>query len=146
MLNETQWTTLEEMTVPLALARGENAAARLGDALQTCGPAGKGDMLLRLARGFTDAELAAGEDALLVGALDDGSLAVRRYAIRRLIEIVQPDARHRMGYRADRAPGIRKDGIAWWNSQLQQGRIRREPPPAESAPPAASRPAARDDE
>ena len=146
MLNETHWTTLEEMTVPLALARGENAAARLGDALQTCGPAGKGDMLLRLARGFTDAELAAGEDALLVGALDDGSLAVRRYAIRRLIEIVQPDARHRMGYRADRAPGIRKDGIAWWNSQLQQGRIRREPPPAESAPPAASRPAARDDE
>ncbi|MEX0671446.1 MAG: hypothetical protein WD060_13425 [Pirellulales bacterium] len=146
MLNETQWTTLEEMTVPLALARGENAAAKFSESLQTYGPAGKGDILLRLARGFTDAELAAGEDAVLVGALDDGSLAVRRYAIRRLIEIVQPDARHRTGYRADRAPGIRKDGIAWWKSQLQQGRIRREPPPAESAPPAASRPAARDDE
>ncbi|MCE9632209.1 MAG: hypothetical protein K8S94_16040 [Planctomycetia bacterium] len=146
MLNETQWTTLEKMTVPLALARGENAAAKLGEALHARGPAGKGDLLARLARGFTDDELAAGDDALLVGALEDGSLAVRRYAIRRLIEIVQPDARHRMEYRADRSSGSRKDGSGWWKAQLESGRIRREPPPAESAPSAASPPAERDDE
>ncbi len=146
MLNEAQWTTLEEMTVPLALARGENAAAKFGEALKKCGPAGKGDLLLRLARGFDDDELAAGGDALLVESLDDGSLAVRRYAIRRLIEIVQPDARHRLGYRADWSPVIRKDGITWWKAQLDQGRIRRGPAPAGSAPPATPPPAEPDDD
>jgi hypothetical protein len=86
------------------------------------------------ARGFSDDELAAGGDALLVGALGDGSLAVRRSAIRRLVEIVQPDERHRSTYRADRPDTLRADGIAWWKTQLEQGRIRRGGEPPAAAP------------
>ena len=136
-LNETQWTTLEQMAVPLALARGENSAAALAEAFRAAGPPGKGDTLMACARGFSDDELAAGGDALLVGALGDGSLAVRRSAIRRLVEIVQPDERHRSTYRADRPDTLRDDGIAWWKTQLEQGRIRRggEPPAAVPATP-----------
>ncbi|MGI9176877.1 MAG: hypothetical protein ACR2IT_03360, partial [Pirellulales bacterium] len=145
-LNESQWTMLEAMTVPLAIARGDNAMAKLGEAFRTHGPAGKGDVLLTLARGFSDQDLAAGGDRFLVDSLDDGSLAVRRYASHRLIEIVQPDERHRTDYRADRPAGLRRDGIAWWRAQLEQGRIRRGPLPAESTPPAASAAGQRDDE
>jgi len=136
-LNETQWTTLEQMAVPLALARGENAAVALAEAFRAAGPPGKGDLLMACARGFSDDELAAGGDALLVGSLADGSLAVRRSAIRRLVEIVQPDERHRSSYRADRPGTLRDDGIAWWKTQLEQGRIRRggEPPAAAPATP-----------
>ena len=129
------------MAVPLAIARGDNAAAKLGAAFRGRGPAGKGDALVSLARGFSDDELAAGGDAALVDALDDGSLAVRRYAIRRLIEIVQPDERHRAAYRADRSATLRRDGIAWWRSQLDQGRVRRGGSTPEPARPAAPPPA-----
>lgn len=136
-LSETQWTRLEQMAVPLAIARGENSAAALAEAFRTGGPQGKRDTLMACARGFSDDELAAGGDALLVESLGDGSLAVRRYAIRRLIEIVQPDERHRSTYRADRPDVLRDDGIAWWKTQLEQGRIRRggEPPAAVPATP-----------
>ena len=136
-LNETQWTTLEQLAVPLALARGENSAAALAEAFAAAGPPGKADFLMACARGFSDDELAAGGDALLVGSLADGSLAVRRSAIRRLVEIVQPDERHRSSYRADRPGTLRDDGIAWWKTQLEQGRIRRggEPPAAAPATP-----------
>jgi hypothetical protein len=125
------------MAVPLALARGENAAVALAEAFRAAGPPGKGDLLMACARGFSDDELAAGGDALLVGSLADGSLAVRRSAIRRLVEIVQPDERHRSSYRADRPGTLRDDGIAWWKTQLEQGRIRRggEPPAAVPATP-----------
>ena len=136
-LSETQWTTLEQMAVPLAIARGENSAAALAAAFREGGPQGKGDTLMACARGFSDDELAAGGDKLLVESLGDGSLAVRRYAIRRLVEIVQPDEKHRSTYRADRPDMLRDDGIAWWKTQLEQGRIRRggEPPAAAPATP-----------
>lgn len=142
-LNETQWTTLEQLAVPLALARGENSAAALAEAFQAAGPPGKGDLLMACARGFSDDELAAGAAAQLVEALGDGSLAVRRFAIRRLIEIVQPDVRHRAVYRADRPATLRDDGIAWWKTQLDQGRIRHGGVPV-AAP--AGAPRGRDDE
>jgi hypothetical protein len=142
-LNETQWTTLEQLAVPLGLARGENSAAALAEAFQAAGPPGKGDLLMACARGFSDEELTAGAAAQLVEALGDGSLAVRRFAIRRLIEIVQPDVRHRAVYRADRPATLRDDGIAWWKTQLDQGRIRRGGVP-EAAPAGALR--GRDDE
>lgn len=142
-LNETQWTTLEQLAVPLALARGENSAAALAEAFQTAGPPGKGDLLMACARGFSDEELAAGAAARLVEALGDGSLAVRRFAIRRLIEIVQPEVRHRAVYRADRPATLRDDGIAWWKTQLDQGRIRHGGVPV-AAP--AGAPRGRDDE
>jgi len=142
-LNETQWTTLAELAVPLALARGENSAAALAEAFQAAGPPGKSDLLMACARGFSDDELAAGAAAQLVEALGDGSLAVRRSAIRRLLEIVQPDVRHRSLYRADRPAALRDDGIAWWKTQLDQGRIRRGGVPAAAA---ANGPPERDDE
>lgn len=124
-LGESQWTSLESLTVPLALARGENSAAALAQAFATRGPAGKAETLLRLARGFSADDLASGGDAFLVESLADGSLAVRRYAIRRLEEIVPADVRRRGGYRADRDGASGAEGIAWWRTQLEQGRIRR---------------------
>jgi hypothetical protein len=136
-LNESQWTALEAQTVPLALGRGEHAAAKLGQAFADRGPAGKADTLLALARGLSDGDLAAGGAAMLVESLDDGSLAVRRYAIRRLVEIVQPEGRNRTTYRADRPALLRRDGTAWWRAQLERGHIRRglpNQPPATSAP------------
>jgi len=142
-LNETQWTTLEQLAVPLALARGENSAAALAEAFAAAGPPGKADFLMDCARGFSDDELAAGAAARLVEGLGDGSLAVRRFAIRRLVEIVQPDVRHRSLYRADRPATLRDDGIAWWKTQLEQGRISRGGVPA--AVPAVA-PRERDDE
>lgn len=144
-LREAQWTTLEQMTVPLAIARGDNSAAALAAAFRSAGPPGKGDLLMTLARGVSDDELAAGADRMLVESLDDGSLAVRRFAIRRLLEIVPGGPRSGVAYRADRPDQMRKDGMPGWRAQLDQGRIRRggvpEPPPrADKAPPA------RDDE
>jgi len=142
-LTETQWTVLEQLAVPLALARGENSAAALAEAFRVAGPQGKGEALMACARGFSDDELAAGGATLLVDSLGDGSLAVRRYAIRRLREIVPPDARHRSLYRADRSDTLRADGIAWWKTQLEQGRIRRGGGPPAAAP---AVPRERDDE
>lgn len=144
-LGEGQWTTLEEMTLPLAIARGDNSAAALQAAFRSAGPAGKGDLLMALARGFSDDELASGADRTLVEALDDGSLAVRRFAIRRLAEIVPSDAPRSVAYRADRPDQLRRDGITWWRTQLEQGRIRRGGEPVR--PSRSDRaPQARDDE
>jgi hypothetical protein len=142
-LTETQWATLEQLAVPLALARGENSAAALAEAFRMAGPEGKGDTLMACARGFSDDDLGAGGAALLVESLGDGSLAVRRYAIRRLLEIVPPDARHRSLYRADHPDTLRADGIAWWKTQLEQGRIRRGGVPPATVP---AVPRERDDE
>jgi hypothetical protein len=99
-----------------------------------------GDTLVALSRGFTDDDLAAGGDATLVAGLDDDSLAVRRYAIRRLLDIVQPEERYRGVYRADRSKTLRRDGIAWWRLQLEQGRVRRGGSTPEPARPAVSPP------
>jgi hypothetical protein len=139
-LSEGQWTTLERIAVPLAIARGDNAAAKLDAAFRARGPAGMGDALVALSRGFTDDDLAAGGDATLVAGLDDDSLAVRRYAIRRLLDIVQPEERYRAVYRADRSKTLRRDGIAWWRLQLEQGRVRRGGSTPEPARPAVSPP------
>ena len=124
-VNEGQWTILEAMTVPLALARGENAARAFAAAVEAHAPPGKAAAILALARGFSDADLAAGADAMLVESLDDGSLVVRRYAGRRLTEIVRPEGRHRTAYRADHPPGLRKEAVNWWRSRLEQGDIHR---------------------
>ena len=139
-LSESQWTTLERMAVPLAIARGDNAAVKLDAAFRARGPGGMGDALVALSRGFTDNDLAAGGDATLVAGLDDDSLAVRRYAIRRLLDIVQPEERYRTIYRADRSKMLRRDGIAWWRLQLEQGRVRRGGSTLEPARPAVSPP------
>jgi hypothetical protein len=136
-LTEGQWTTLEAMTVPLALARGENAARAFEAAVEAHAPAGKAAAVLMLARGLHGADLAAGGDAMLVEALADESLVMRRYAVRRLLEIVEPEGRQRGAYRADHPAGLRKEAIEWWRSRLEQGQIRRG---GEAAGPSAAAP------
>jgi hypothetical protein len=134
-LSETQWTTLENLTVPLALARGVNAAAKLGQAFEKLGPAGSGKSLLAMARGFSAAELADGGDARLVEALSAKELVVRRYAIRSLLDTLPAADRDRFAYRADRKPDLNREAIAWWKSRLDQGRIRRDAPAGAAAAP-----------
>ncbi len=124
-LEDRQWSRLVDMTVPLALARGANAAARLGQAFETRGPAGKGAELFAIARGFDDATLEASGAAQLVAALDAPELVVRRFAIRGLLEVVQPAEADRARYRPDRSQDLRRESVAWWRKQLADGRIRR---------------------
>ena len=130
-LEDRQWSRLVDMTVPLALARGANAAARLGQAFEARGPAGKGAELFAIARGFDDAALADGGDARLVAALDAPELVMRRFAIRTLLEVVQPGEADRGRYRPDRSQELRRESVAWWRKQLADGRIRR---PAAAGP------------
>jgi hypothetical protein len=124
-----QWSKLESLTVPLALARGANAAARLAKAFAEHGPAGSGESLARLARGFSPADLAAGADAWLVDALEDPQLVVRRYAFQRLTELANPPAVDRLRYRPDGRPEQRREGVAWWREAVEQGRLRAALPP-----------------
>lgn len=124
-LEQRQWATLEAATVPLALARGAKAAARLRTAFENRGPHGKAEELFAMARGFSDTELAAGAAEALVAALEDPDLVVRRYAIKCLCDAVQPSAADRLRYRADGLPDLRREGASWWRGQLQKGLIRR---------------------
>ena len=124
-LEQRQWSQLQNATVPLALARGGNAAARLYASFVNRGPHGKTDALWAMARGFPDDELAAGVDRALVEALDDPSLIVRRYAIKSLVDVTQPSATDRARYRPDGQPEMRREGVVWWRNQLDKGLIRR---------------------
>jgi hypothetical protein len=124
-LEQRQWSQFQNATVPLALARGGNAAARLYESFVNRGPHGKADALWAMARGFTDEELAAGVDRAIVEALDDPSLIVRRYASKALIDITQPSAVDRTRYRPDGQPEMRREGVVWWRNQLEKGLIRR---------------------
>lgn len=124
-LEQRQWAKLEADVVPLALARGANAAAKLQAAFEARGPHGKADALFAMARGCSDADLAAGAADTLVAALEDGDLVVRRYAFKCLCDIVQPTAVDRLRYRPDGLPELRREGAAWWRGQLQKGLIRR---------------------
>ena len=124
-LEQRQWSQLQNATVPLALARGGNAATRLHDSFVNRGPHGKADAIWAMARGFTDEELVAGVDRALVEALDDPSLVVRRYASKALIDITQPTAVDRTRYRPDGQPDMRREGVVWWKNQLEKGQIRR---------------------
>jgi hypothetical protein len=119
-----QWAKLESLAVPLAFARGANAAARLAKSFADQAPAGTAEAVTRLARGFSPADLAAGADAWLVDALDDPHLIVRRYAFQRLTELADPTAVDRLRYRPDGRPEQRREGVEWWRRQQQEGRLR----------------------
>jgi hypothetical protein len=122
-LAQGQWSVLEAATVPAALGRGAESAARLRQAFATRGPGGKADLLSRLARGFSAADLAVGGVELLSG-LDDSSLVVRRYAYKCLLESVQPAGVDRLRYRPDGLPELRREGIQWWRGQAEKGLLR----------------------
>jgi hypothetical protein len=118
-LREGQWQELEAATVPTALARGANAAAALRQAFVAHGPAGRGEELFLLARGFSDAELAAGGDAALLATLEDPELVFRRYAIRNLVGLLPDPAAATRDYRAERSsPRLNDKGVAWWRAWL----------------------------
>jgi hypothetical protein len=124
-LEDGQWARLVDMTIPLALARGANAADRLGKAFESRGPEGSGGEAFALALGFDDAALAAGGAERLVAALDAPELLLRRFAIRGLHEIVQPTPADRARYRPDRSRDLRRESVNWWRRQLDDGRVRR---------------------
>jgi hypothetical protein len=129
-LRDGMWENLEAATVPLALARGANAAAALRQALLDRGPAGRGEELYWLARGLGPADWpqAAGE---IVAALDDNSLAVRRYAFLNLQRLFPDEPDGRLDYRPDRSPSLNERGVAWWRRKLEAGAAG---PPAAPAP------------
>lgn len=127
-LDERQWRALEESTVQLALARGENAAARVERAFAAQVPGRRGAAAFALARGMSDEALSSGGDVELVAALEDEHLLIRRYAFKNLVEIVRPSAGDQIRYRPDRQDGLRSEGVDWWRAQQQRGRIRRTSP------------------
>lgn len=124
-LTQQQWMQLEGSTVPLALSRGGDQAERLYRAFVARGPHGKADVLWAMARGITDAELAAGADRSLVEALDDPDLIVRRFAYKQLLDITQSGAVDRTRYRPDGQLDMRRDALAWWRGQVERGLVRR---------------------
>jgi hypothetical protein len=117
-LEPRQWAQLEAAAVPLALARGGEAAAALRRAFEARGPNGKADVLWTMACGISDAQIFAGDDRLLVEKLEDPSLVVRRYANKCLVDIVQPSAADRLRYRPDAPPDLRRDGGVGWAASV----------------------------
>jgi len=117
-LAENQWKALAGRTVPLALARGANAAAVLRQAFAARGPAGREHDLFRLVRGFTPAELAAGGAAELVAWLEDPALVVRRFAFLTLDGLVPDRPPPGRDYRPDRPPRLNDKGVVWWKNWL----------------------------
>jgi len=121
LLQNRQWETVEAGSVPLALVRGANAAARLRQSLVAQAPAGTGDRVWRLVTGFTPEEVAAGAADELVGALDDDALVVRRYALLRLVQATHPAEADRLRYRPDAPAERRRAGVEWWQRWLREG-------------------------
>lgn len=124
-LEGRQWSALEAATIPLALARGPGSAARLRTAWEDRGPAGQVELLMAMARGPDDADLASGADATLVEALGSPELVVRRYALKDLVDIVEPSVFDRARFRPEAPDEARRDGVAWWRSLQEKGAIRR---------------------
>jgi hypothetical protein len=133
-LEARQWTALEGSAVPPALAGGDVTAAALKKSLEDHGPNGKAEALWSMACGFSDAQIFAGEDRVLVERLEDPSLVVRRYAHKCLVDIVQPSAADRLRYRADAPPDLRREGVTWWRNQAEKGLIRRPGGTPQTAP------------
>ena len=119
MLREKQWTTLEAAALPLALARGSNAAGRLRQSFVNRAPAGRAAELFRMACRLSPADLAAGGAMPLVEALEDPMLVVRRFALANLQSLCLEDAEARILYRPDRPALFNDRGIAWWRARVQ---------------------------
>lgn len=134
-LHEGQWLALQEATVPRALARGGAEAESLLEALRGRAPAGCGDELVALARGLDPAVPPLARGSRLVDDLDSSSIAVRRFAILRLRELVPPAGRVGDDYRADRSALLRADSVARWRELVAQAFGGGEPPPPAAPPP-----------
>lgn len=124
-LEGRQWLGLEAAVIPLALGRGPESAERLRRAWEDRGPAGRAELLMALARGPDQVALAGGADATLVEALSAAELVIRRYALKDLVDIVEPSVFDRSRFRPDAPEGARRDGVAWWRSLQEKGLVRR---------------------
>ena len=124
-LEPRQWAALEAAVVPLALERGPDSEERLRRAWEDHGPPGRAELLMAMGRGPTDDDLAAGADRTLVDALGDASLVVRRYALAVLADVTRPATFDRARYRPDAPDEARREGVAWWRTQMEKGLLRR---------------------
>ncbi len=118
-LREAQWNTLVADTIPLALGRGANAAARLKNAFLSQAPDGRGEELFGLACGLSAAERGSGEAAVVVDALADPLLVVRRFAAAALSPMADGAVDAHAFYRPDRAASLNQQGISWWRGRLK---------------------------
>lgn len=116
-LSDSQWEAFQAATVPVALARGANAAARLRQTFAARGPAGRGDDIFTLARGLAADERAASA-AALVELLADPALVVRRYAFLELAALAPDDPAGRIDYRPDRSAALNERGVEWWRRKV----------------------------
>jgi hypothetical protein len=123
----SQWDALARSTVPLALSRGARSAGRFRRAVEQELPGEAAEIVLRLARGLSDRDLADGGDGMLVRSLEHPSLVVRRFAAATLFDTVRPSDGDRLRFRPDAAEPARAEGVKWWRIQLEKGLIRRTP-------------------
>lgn len=105
-----------------ALARGPEEAQRVRAAFMTAHPT-DGDLLYRMLWGYSDAELARGADAQLVGMLEHASLTHRVLAIWNLKRILGGKS---LLYDPSAIPAERTKAAARWRDKLNQGGIRSE--------------------
>ncbi len=132
-LREGEWRTLEKMAVPLALARGANAAAALRRSFERRGPPDRGAEIFLLARGLSVDELANGGAAGLVASLEDSALVVRRYSLANLVVLLPEPGEATRDYRPDRSSRLNDKGLAWWRARLATGQLGG-PPDGEQEP------------
>ncbi|MBU6275404.1 MAG: hypothetical protein KGQ61_02090 [Planctomycetes bacterium] len=119
-LRDGQWEEVFAAAVPLALARGANAAAALRQAVGSRAPPGRGDLLWGLVTGPDPGADRATALAALVDLLDDETLVVRRAAYVQLCRLSVPTAADRARYQPDSPPERRRDGVAWWRRQVDR--------------------------
>jgi hypothetical protein len=105
-----------------ALARGPEEAQRVRAAFMTAHPT-DGDLLYRMLWGYSDAELARGADAQLVGMLEHASLTHRVLAVWNLKRILGGKS---LLYDPSAIPAERAKAAARWRDKLNQGGIRSE--------------------
>ena len=128
-LKDGEWTQMASSIVPLALSRGIKSATRFRESLEKKSPVGTAELLYKLINGYSNDELEAGADQVLIDALDNEHMVVRRYAILKLLDIVEGaewfKEADRQKYKVDRSEASRKESLKWWRQQLDQKRIRR---------------------
>ena len=117
-LLESQWETLEH-AVQLALARGENASARLLQSFRTQGLAGRGEELFRLALGVDPNGFPAAAAAALVASLEDPALVIRRYAFKNLKAAFPDQTEAAWAYAPDRSRLLNVDAVSRWRRAVE---------------------------
>lgn len=136
-LTNRLWLELEAATVPLALARGEQAATRLERAFLDLSPHGSGPLVVRLAHGFEPGRLSAEDAAILFDSLENEHLLVRRYALKCLKALYGSDPRLAdmdwTRYRPEGTEASRRQGAKWLRTRLTKGQELPAGPPGDAS-------------